>query len=269
MPAAFTLAMIQMAVTPGDKTANLARARAWVHQAAEAGAQLAVLPEALTLGWTHPSAKTRADEIPGGESGQFFCNLAREVRMFLCPGFVERAADKVYNSALLISPDGEILLHHRKINELDIGHDCYAPGDRLGVADTRLGRLGVMICADGFAAGHAISRTLGMMGADLILSPCAWAVPADFDSTKTPYGALWRASYGPVAKEFGLWIAGVSNVGPITAGPWAGRQCIGCSLLVGPDGEPRLTGPYGQDEEALLLHEIPLASRPRPWFEPR
>ena len=35
-------------------------------------------------------------------------------------------------------------------------------------------------------------------------------------------GNLWRDNYGPVASDFRLWIAGVSNVGPITAGPWAG-----------------------------------------------
>ena len=43
----------------------------------------------------------------------------------------------------------------------------------------------------------------------------------------------------------------MSNVGPITAGPWAGRKCIGCSLVMGPDGREVLQGPYGQDAEAV------------------
>jgi predicted amidohydrolase len=99
------------------------------------------------------------------------------------------------------------------------------------------------------------------MGAEFIVSPCAWAVPADHDNIREPYGALWRDCYGRVAREFGIWIAGASNVGPVTAGAWAGRKCIGCSLIVGPDGEPVAQGPYGEDAEALL--QVTMERRPR------
>jgi predicted amidohydrolase len=113
-----------------------------------------------------------------------------------------------------------------------------------------------MICADAFAPGHVISRTLGLMGAKLILSPCAWAVPADHDNVREPYGQLWGDSYGPVCREFKLWIAGASNVGQIASGPWAGRKCIGCSLLVGPDGQQLLMGPYGENAETILYADV-------------
>lgn len=268
MPLTFKLAMVQMKVIPGDQPGNLARACQWVQEARRHNAALAVLPEALTTGWTHPSARESAEEIPGGEAAATFQRLARETGMFLCAGLVERKDGALYNSAILLNPAGELLLHHRKINELDIAHPLYGLGDRLGVVSTPLGRLGIMICADGFAPGLAISRCLGLMGADLILSPCAWAVPADHDQQRDPYGRLWRDSYGPVAQEFGLWIAGVSNVGPLTAGPWAGRRCIGCSMLVNPSGMVELQGPYGEEAEALLLAEIHVLPRPRPWFEP-
>ncbi len=140
----------------------------------------------------------------------------------------------MFNAAVLIDPCGEVILHHRKINELAFARALYAIGDRLGVADTQFGKLGVMICADGFAPGQVISRSLALMGARLILSPCAWAVPADHDNTREPYGQLWLDNYGPVARECGVWIAGCSNVGPITAGEWAGRKCIGNSLVCAP-----------------------------------
>jgi len=97
------------------------------------------------------------------------------------------------------------------------------------------------------------------MGADVILSPCAWAVPADHDNIKEPYGQLWLDNYCPVAREFGLWIAGVSNVGPITDGPWRGRKCIGSSLLIGPAGAVALKGPYGGDAEAVLHARVRIA----------
>jgi predicted amidohydrolase len=109
-----------------------------------------------------------------------------------------------------------------------------------------------MICADAFAKHQVISRTLGMMGAQVILSPCSWAVPADHDQQREPYGRLWLENYQPVAREFGLWIAGVSNVGPITDGPWSGRKCIGCSLVIGPEGEIAFKAPYSEAGEYVM-----------------
>lgn len=268
MNAPFRLAMIQMQVVPGDKASNLDHARRWLHEARRQGADVAVLPEAFTTGWTHPSARELADELPHGETTEALRQTARETGLYLCAGLVERAGGQLFNSAILLNPEGRLLLHHRKINELAIAHDLYGLGDRLEVAQTPLGRFGLMICADGFAPGLALSRSLGLMGAEVILSPCAWAVPADHNPQREPYGALWRESYGPVAREFGLWIAGTSNVGPITAGPWAGRKCIGCSLLVGPNGAVAAQGPYGADAEALIMATVTVAPRPRPWYDP-
>jgi predicted amidohydrolase len=116
----------------------------------------------------------------------------------------------------------------------------------------------LLICADAFAPGQVVSRTLGTMGAQVILSPCAWAVPADHDNKREPYGGLWRDNYGPVACDFHLWIAGVSNVGRLNAGPWSGRYCIGSSLLVGPEGVPVVTGPYGVDADTILYAQLPV-----------
>ncbi len=259
----FKLALAQMCVEGGRKVENVRRATDRIAQAAATGARVIVLPEAMTLGWTHPSATTEAEAIPDGESCARLRQAAREHKVFVCGGLVERAGSQVFNSAVLIDPRGEVILHHRKLNELEIGHAFYAQGDRLQVAHTPLGTFGVMICADAFTRGQTISRTLGQMGAQIILSPCAWAVPSDHDNAKEPYGRLWRENYGPVAREFGLWIAGVSNVGWLTAGPWQGRQCIGCSLLVGPDGQPVLQGPFGVTAEAILYADIESPPHPR------
>jgi predicted amidohydrolase len=158
---------------------------------------------------------------------------------------------------VLIDPEGRLLLHHRKIHELDFGRDLYAAGDRLGVADTPFGRIGLMICADGFAPGQVISRTLALMGAQVILSPCAWAVPADHDNEREPYGRIWLENYGTVCREHDVIIAGCSNVGMVTAGPWSGRPCIGCSLVIGTDGEPLLRGAYGPAADEVNLLEVP------------
>ena len=256
------LALAQMRVEPGRKAANLRRAEEWIAGAAAAGAQLVVLPEALPLGWTDPSARTGADPIPDGESCARLRAAAQQHGLYVCAGLIERAAERLFNAAVLLSPRGDLLAHHRKLNELEIAHDLYALGDRLQVARTPLGTFGVMICADAFARGQVVTRTLGLMGADLILSPCAWAVPADHDNAREPYGQLWLDNYAPVCRDFRLWIAGVSNVGWIPAGPWAGRKCIGCSLVVDPAGAPALRGPYGPEAEALLTLDVQLEPRP-------
>lgn len=250
------LALAQLRVDPGDRAGTLARALQRIEDAAREGADVVLLPEALPLGWMAAETHAHADAIPDGPTSVAFRDAAAHHRVFVCSGIVERHDDTVFNAAVLIDPGGAVLLHHRKVNELEIAHDVYARGDRLGVADTRLGRIGLMICADAFAPGEVISRSLAMMGADLILSPCAWAVPPDHDNTREPYGDLWRRCYGVVAREHRLWIAGASNVGPITSGPWRGHACIGCSLVVGPDGEPKLEGPYGADADALLMVDI-------------
>ena len=267
----FRLALAQMYVKPGDAPANLRRAQTLIGQAAAGGAHVVVLPETMDCGWTNPLAWLFAANIPGGWTVKWLQDAAREFGLYVCAGLVERegpdddprledpafrSGATLYNAAVLIDPRGNLLLHHRKLSELDIAHELYAQGDRVGVARTPLATFGLMICADGFAPGHVVSRTLGLMGADVILSPSAWAVPASHDNVKTPYGQEWRDCYVPVAKEFGLWIAGASNVGPITAGPWEGRRCIGCSMVVGPDGTEKLLGPYGQDAEEVLFVDI-------------
>jgi predicted amidohydrolase len=257
----FKLALAQMRVEGGVKETNLTRAEMLIDRAAADGAHAVLLPEALNLGWTHGSARTDADPIPGGATCTRLRAAAQRHAVFVCAGLIERSGACCFNSAVLIDPQGGILLHHRKLNELDIAHALYANGDRLGVVDTAIGRIGVMICADAFASGQVVSRTLGMMGANVILSPCAWAVPADHDNVRDPYGRLWLENYGPVARDFRMWIAGCSNVGPITDGPWRGRNCIGCSLIMGPDGEPVLRGPYGVEAETILYVNVQPALR--------
>jgi predicted amidohydrolase len=216
-----------------------------------------VLPECLDCGWTDPSARDRAQPIPDPHA-DILVNVARDSGIFVVAGLVERAGARLYNAAILISPAGEILLHHRKLNELDIALDLYCTGDRLGVAETELGTLGIAICADNFGSSLAVSHVLARMGAQVILSPSAWAVDADHDNVRDPYGKLWRDSYTELAKLYDVTVIGVSNVGPITGGPWAGRKCIGCSLAVGPGGKILAEAPYGA--ESLVCVEV----APRP-----
>lgn len=255
------IALAQIHVEGGDLDGNLRRAESVIATAAAAKARIVVLPETMDLGWMDSKSRAGGQAIPQGGSCRRLCAAAARNGVYVCSGLTEKAeGGLLYNAAVLIDPAGNVLVKHRKINELEIAHQLYAKGDRLAVAHTELGTLGVMICADGFARDHLVSRTLAYMGARIILSPCAWAVPADHDNEQTPYGALWLETYGPVAREFGLWIVAVSNVGLIKSGPWAGRPCIGSSMVIGPDGNLFFKAPFGVDAEALLYVDIPLST---------
>jgi predicted amidohydrolase len=250
------IGMGQMLVEPGQPRGNIDRAIAMIRSAGEAGCSVDVLPECLDLGWTHPSAATLAQPIPG-ERSVALADAARAAAIWVVAGLTERHGEDIYNAAVLLAPDGSLELRHRKINELDIGTSLYATGTGLAVARTSIGAIGVDICADNFPDSLTFGHSLARMGAQLLLSPCAWAVDPDHDNAKNPYGQLWLDAYVPLARMYDLTIIGVSNVGWLTDGPWKGRKCIGCSLAVGPEGV-LVQGPYGEDAEAMLTVDVEL-----------
>lgn len=249
--------MAQILVEGGQPTANLARAESAIRAAAAQGCRLVVLPECMDLGWTHPSARDLAQPIPGRFSLQL-ARLAQETGLFIVAGLVERCRHQLFNAAVLIDPRGELLLLHRKINELDLAHDLYATGDRLAVAQTEIGTLAINICADNFPNSLAIGHVLARMGAQLLLSPSAWAVDADHDNTSEPYGDLWSGAYRELGRLYDLPVIGVSNVGWLVEGPWQGRKVIGCSLATDRHGEVLAMGPYGDSAEALIVVDVEL-----------
>jgi predicted amidohydrolase len=263
-PQALRVAMAQMRVEGGQAEPNLQRAVAFIEQAAQAGCHLVVLPECLDLGWGDTSARTLAQPIPGPHSARLGA-AAQTHGVAVAAGLVERSGTQLFNAALLIDAEGRTLLHHRKIHELHAVVDgLYTPGERLAVARLVLaGRewvVGLNICADNapdndphsLALGHA----LGLMGAQLIVSPCAWAVPPDHDNAATPYGLLWRGSYGALARAHQLAVVGVSSVGQLRHGAWAGWPVIGASLAVGSDGAPIGQAPFGAEAEGLTVIEL-------------
>lgn len=250
------IALIQLYVEGNGMEKNLDNAASQVAVAAVNGAKIAVLPECMDLGWTNPASIQHATPIPEGKVFGRLKKIATDNHIYLCAGITEKDKESVYNAAVLISNKGELLLKHRKINELDIGKPYYSTGDRLNVVDTEFGRIGVIICADALPEDRSITTAIARMEPTIILSPCAWAVPPGFDNTKEPYGDLWRDAYIPVAKKFSIYIVGVSNVGPIVDGPWKGWDCIGASLAIDNQGQEMLQCPFGVDAEIISYIDV-------------
>ncbi|MGW8314813.1 MAG: carbon-nitrogen hydrolase family protein [Bacteroidales bacterium] len=261
-PKPFKLALVQMNVVGGNRVANLQHAEEMIGQAAGEHARFILLPEAMDLGWTDPSALTQAEPVPEGMTATALASLAKKYDVYICSGLIERGEQNVYNSAILLNPEGEVILLHRKINELDIGHPYYALGDRLKVCETEYGTIGLMICADASTGDEVIPRALAHMGADVILSPSSWAVPADHNNLEDPYGDMWYRIYNHVARDFRVWIASCSNVGWMTGGPWKGWKGIGCSMVVSPGGVKIVQAPYGVAADTVLYVDIRPEPRP-------
>jgi len=204
---------------------------------------------------TDPSARDGAQPIPGAHSNRLAA-AARENSIWVVAGLVEREGARLYNASILVDPSGEIVLHHRKINELDIGLELYSVGDRLQVAETELGTVAIPICADNYWTSRAVGHVLCRMGAQVLLSPSAWAVVPEHHEEREPYGDNWIPSFTELASLYDTTVIGVSNVGMMSGGPWSGRPCIGKSLAVGPGGTILARGPYGVDAEALVVVNV-------------
>jgi predicted amidohydrolase len=141
---------------------------AMIEEAAKKKADLVVLPETLTLGGGVKYVDV-AEPIPG-PSTEFFGALAKKHQTYLVPGLVERDGPLIYNVAVLIGPDGKIAGKYRKIclprGEIEGG---LTPGHEYPVFNTRFGKVGLMVCYDGFFP--EVARELSNRGAEVIAWP--------------------------------------------------------------------------------------------------
>ncbi|WP_397568271.1 PVC-type heme-binding CxxCH protein [Schlesneria sp. T3-172] len=159
-------------VSPADNCRQFAPL---VADAASKKADLIVLPETLTHTGTGLTYAEAAEPIPG-PSTDYFSTLAKEHKVHLVVGLLERVEHVVYNVAVLIDPDGEILGKYRKVclprTEVEMG---ITPGSEYPVFQTRFGKVGMMICYDGFFP--EVARELSNNGAEVIAFPVAGCNP--------------------------------------------------------------------------------------------
>lgn len=249
------VAMIQMLVEFDVFDSNIKRAEAFISEAASKGAQICVVPECSDIGWANPDAFDLASPVPGRVSDEY-CRIAKQNNIFIAAGVTEKDDERLYNSALLISNKGEILIHHRKINVFVDVEDMYSIGGSLSIAETELGTIGIDICADNFYNSIAVAHVLARMGAQIILSPSSWVEPADRDITKDPYGDKWFKPYKQIASIYNIPVIGVSNVGHVIKGARRGYNAIGSSIAVDSDAGIIKMLPYGADAQTMEIVEV-------------
>ncbi len=175
LPREVKVACIQFLPVFGDKDANLSAMARDIRKAAHLGAEIVVLPELADSGYvfnTAPELAGLAEAIPGGRSAESLIALARELGIHIVSGLAESDAGRFYNSAILCGPDGYIG-KYRKLHLWNRENLFFAPGDLgLPVFDTRLGRIGIAICYDGWFP--ETFRQLALNGAELVCVPTNW-----------------------------------------------------------------------------------------------
>jgi predicted amidohydrolase len=140
-----------------------------IEKAAAQKADFVVLPETLTFYGTGLTMAECAETIPG-PSTEYFGSLAKKHDLYLVAGLIEREGHLIYNVAVLIGPDGSVAGKYRKVclprSEIEAG---IQPGDEYPIFQTRFGRVGMMVCYDGFFP--EVARELSNRGAEVIAFP--------------------------------------------------------------------------------------------------
>lgn len=157
---------------PADGTTNREKCELFaplIEQAKSQNADLVVLPECLTYYSSGRSYVDCAETVPG-PSTDYFGELAKKHDLYIVAGLLEREKHLIYNVAVLIGPDGNVVGKYRKITlprgEIEGG---ITPGDSYPVFQTRFGKVGMMICYDGFFP--EVARELSNNGAEVIAWP--------------------------------------------------------------------------------------------------
>jgi len=177
----FIAAAVQIAVKPNDINYNLEKIGFWLKTAVkEHNAELVVFPESITTGFAPGMPPEEfydlLNYIPGPETDQIGA-LARELKVHVVLPIYEKGKEKnvIMNSSILINDEGEIAGIYRKTHPFPTerlgGGGWTTPGKEAVVVDTKLGKIGMIICYDGDFP--ELSRVLAIQGAEIITRPSA------------------------------------------------------------------------------------------------
>lgn len=166
-----------------DKQANVETALALLDEAAEAGAEMAALPEMFTFMGDKEQYRNAAEPVPGPVTEQL-SQKAKEHSMWVHGGSffeIAEADEKVHNTTVVFDSDGKQQAHYRKIHlfDVEIGDEVVTqesarvvPGDKVVTFDTGFATVGVAICYD--LRFPELFSSLATQGADIIFLPAAF-----------------------------------------------------------------------------------------------
>jgi predicted amidohydrolase len=212
------IGFVQFAPVFGNVDATLERLSPLLDRAGEA--ELLVLPELANSGYAFRSleeARKGAEEIGKGPFSTFLKERCRDRGTYIVAGINERAGDRLYNSSVLVGPDG-VQGSYRKLHLFKDEKDFFSPGD-LGLPVFQIGAfcIGMLICFDWIFP--EVWRILALQGADIIAHPANLVLPG-LAQRAVPVHALTNRIFAVTANrigtERGLTFTGGSLVADLT-----------------------------------------------------
>ena len=169
-----------------EKETNWLRVEKMVTRAAiEGGANVVITPEGALDGYVINEVNSKSEkdnnivdrffnlgEPIDGPYIQKASALADELNIYFVFGFLEREDKNLYNTAILIDPDGDIIGRYRKTHFAQgytINPESYKAGDEFPVFQTSFGKVGILICYDRQLPEPA--RILTLKGAEILFIP--------------------------------------------------------------------------------------------------
>jgi predicted amidohydrolase len=222
-----------MVSTP-DVQANLQTARSLIRRAADAGAQLVVLPEYFCLMGQNDRDKLAIAEAPGsGPIQQMLADAARGHGLWLVGGTLPVHSgdpDRVLNASCVYSPDGALVVRYDKIHlfKYDNGRESYDEGRAIEAGSQALSfqagdvRVGLSVCYD--LRFPELYRALMHPPCDLLVVPAAFT----YTTGKAHWELLLRAR--AVENQCYVLAAAQGGLHP------NGRRTYGHSMVVDPWG---------------------------------
>jgi len=239
------IAAVSMNSQLGKPEQTLAAIAGWCERAAAEKAELVLFPELLVHGHCTPNTWELAEPVPDGPSVKRLLQLARHHQIFLSVGLSEKERDIVYNTQVLLGPQGYI----GKQRKIHLSRDevlFYKGGRELPVYDIGKCKVGAVICYDNMFP--ELARTLALRGADILLMPHAarlkmWEDTAESEAAARRYSFEFLRGYALRAREnacFAILADQVGRSGYVDAYPPNHPNQphhAGAAIVFGPDGE--------------------------------
>jgi predicted amidohydrolase len=209
----------------------------------ETDADLLVLPEFFSTSYQFVSEDEVAElseKIPNGYTTEFLSEISRQRGFYIVAGLPERDGDRFFNSAVLTGPEGFIGAY-QKTHLFFEEKLLFSPGDTgFRVWDTKIGRIGIMICFDWFFPESM--RVLALMGADIVAHPANLVLPYCPDAM--PVRCLENRVYAITA----------NRIGEEKRKEGQSLRFIGQSLIVSPEGKVLVKA--SEKEEVIMVADI-------------
>lgn len=241
---------------PEDVENSIKKLDEMVSKASEMEANLVCAPE-TSIGMFADVKTVGTDYLPE------LSKIAKKYKVFLSTSFYKNEGNEIFNQGYIVNDEGEIALEHKKVYLAppEKNDQKISAGNSITSKETKIGKLGMLICKDGFTKySHFMYEIFNELGTEIICAP-TWSIG-------------WKNTVGNDEYVKGLYTYGafISRSYVLMAGNLnKSTESFGRSLIISP-----VTGVLQEgsiDKEEILIQEIDLDEVKRirdfdAWWQP-